>query len=72
MPQLGKTLIFAGLALAALGLLLVLADRLPIKPGQLPGDFTWRGKNTVVSFPLMTCLILSILGSLLLWLFQRR
>ena len=45
MPQLGKMLIAAGLALAVLGLLLLAGDRLPIKLGQLPGDFTYKGKN---------------------------
>lgn len=72
MPQLGKTLIFAGLALAALGLLLLAGDRLPFKPGQLPGDISWKGKNTTVYFPVMTCLLLSLIGSLVLWLFGRR
>ncbi len=72
MPQLGKTLIFAGLALAALGLLLLAGDRLPFPPGQHPGDILWKGKNTTVYFPVMTCLLLSLIGSLVLWLFGRR
>jgi len=72
MPQLGKPLIIAGLALIVLGLLFLAGDKLPIKLGQLPGDFTWRGKNTTVSFPLATCLLISAIGSLIFWLFQRR
>lgn len=72
MPQLGKTLIIAGLALAALGLLVLAGDKLPFKLGQLPGDLIWRGKNSTVYFPLVTCLLLSLIGSLIMWLVQRR
>ncbi len=61
----------AGGVLLLLGLLVTLGERLPVKPGQLPGDFTWRGKNWVVSFPLATSLVLSLVGSVLLWLFNR-
>ena len=72
MPQLGKMLIAAGLALVVLGLLFLAGDKLPIKLGQLPGDFTYRGKNSTVYFPLATCLLVSLIGSLVLWLIQRR
>jgi hypothetical protein len=72
MPPLGKSLIIAGLALLVLGLLVVAGDKLPIKLGQLPGDLVWRGKNSTVYFPLATCLLLSLIGSFILWLIQRR
>ncbi|WP_325384114.1 DUF2905 domain-containing protein [Edaphobacter sp.] len=35
--------------------------------GRLPGDFNWRGRGWSVSFPLVTCLLLSALVSLILW-----
>jgi Protein of unknown function (DUF2905) len=38
----------------------------------LPGDIKWQGKGTTFYFPVVTCLLLSILGSLLLWLLNRR
>jgi len=65
MPQLGKMLIVAGLSMVVLGLLVWAGDK-------LPGNFTWRTKNTTVYFPLATCLLASAIGSLLLWLFNRR
>ncbi len=68
----GKALIVAGLVMVLLGLFLLAGDRLPFKPGQLPGDFMWRNKNTTVYFPLATCLILSLIVSFLYWLIQRR
>lgn len=71
-PQLGKTLIYAGLALVALGLLVLAGDKLPFRLGQLPGDINYRGKNTSVSFPIVTCLLLSAIASLVMWLINRR
>jgi hypothetical protein len=68
----GKALVLAGALLLLLGLLVMLGERFQIRFGQLPGDFTWRGKNTSVHFPLATCLLLSLLGSLAMWLLNRR
>ena len=70
--NLGRLLIFAGIVIAALGVLVLLLGRLNLPIGRLPGDVIWRGKHTTFYFPLVTCLILSILGSLVLWLLSRR
>lgn len=70
--QLGRMLIFAGLVLAGFGVLIVAASRLNLPIGRLPGDLVWRGKHTTVYFPWVTCLLLSLLGTLLLYLFNRR
>jgi len=40
-------------------------------PGQLPGDLVFRGKNTVVYLPLGTCVVVSLVLTLLRWLFGR-
>ncbi len=69
---LGRLLIFAGLALVFLGVVVLALSRLNIPIGRLPGDFVWRGKSTTVYVPLVTCLLLSVLASLLLWLLNRR
>lgn len=65
-------MILLGAVLLAAGLLITFGPRLPFRPGRLPGDFVWRGKSTVFYFPLGTCLLLSILFSLLSLLFRRR
>lgn len=70
--NLGRLLIFSGIVLIALGAVVVVLNRLNLPFGRLPGDVIWRGKNTTVYFPWVTCLILSALGSLLLWLLNRR
>jgi hypothetical protein len=70
--NLGRLLISAGLLLVVVGVLILVANRLNLPIGRLPGDIAWRGKNTTVYFPWVTCLLLSVFGTLLLWLFNRR
>jgi len=67
----GRLLIVSGAVLLALGVLVTLGDKLPLRLGHLPGDIYVRGKNTTFYFPVVTCLAASALISLLLWLFRR-
>jgi hypothetical protein len=64
----GRTLIALGLLLVAAGVLFIFAEKLPFKPGQLPGDIVIRGKSSVFYFPLATCVLLSVLLSLVMWI----
>jgi hypothetical protein len=68
----GRMLIVTGLVIAALGVLLTFGERLPIRLGRLPGDIVYRGRNTTFYFPLATCILLSVVLSLAIWLFGRR
>jgi Protein of unknown function (DUF2905) len=54
MGDLGKTLIVLGAVLLVAGAGLMLAGRLHVPLGKMPGDFVYRGKNTVIYFPLGT------------------
>jgi hypothetical protein len=65
-------LIVLGLLLAALGVVVSLGERLPIRLGRLPGDIVIRGKHSVFYFPLVTCVLISAVLSLVLWLINRR
>ena len=67
----GRLLIIAGVMLVALGLLVSFAGRLPFRLGRLPGDIYIQGKNSTFYFPLATCILLSALFSLVLWIFRR-
>ena len=66
-----RALILAGLVLVGMGLLALVGERLHLPFGRLPGDIIWRGKNGTFYFPWVTCLLLSALGTLLVWLFRR-
>ena len=64
-----RFLIALGLAILLLGLLWPYLSKLGF--GRLPGDIAIEGKNTTFYFPIMTCLLLSLLLSLLFWLAGR-
>ncbi len=71
MGGMGRSLIVLGFVLVALGLVLSFGDRLPIRLGRLPGDIVWRGKNSTFYFPLVTSILLSVILSVVMWLFSR-
>lgn len=70
--NLGRTLIVAGLVLLAIGVVVSVGEKLPIRLGRLPGDIVLRGKNSTFYFPLVTCLLISVVLSFIMWLFGRR
>jgi hypothetical protein len=61
-----------GVILVALGVLVSISEKLPIRLGRLPGDIVIRGKHSVFYFPIVTSLLLSVVLSFVLWLFGRR
>ena len=68
---LGRMLILAGLVLIAAGVVVTLLARLPLPLGRLPGDIRIQGKNGLFYFPIVTCLLLSAIFSLVMWIFRR-
>jgi hypothetical protein len=64
-----RTLILIGLALIVIGLVWPWLTRLPF--GRLPGDLVFERGAGRFYFPLVTCLVLSALVSVLLWIFRR-
>jgi hypothetical protein len=68
MNELGKALLGLGLLLTAIGAVLMLACRLGLPFGRLPGDFAYRGKNVSIYFPLGTSILISIVLSVLFYL----
>ena len=63
----GRTLVLIGLAIAGLGLLMMVG--LPL--GRLPGDFAIKRGNFSFYFPLATSIVLSIILTLILAFFRR-
>ena len=68
MIPLGKLLIMFGGVLVLVGILVVLAGRANLPLGRLPGDIAYRGKNTSFYFPIVTCIVISVLLSLVMWI----
>lgn len=71
MRDLGRMLALFGGLLLAVGLLLIFAGKLNLPIGRLPGDIVYRGKHTTFYFPLVTCILLSIILSLVLYFVNR-
>ena len=71
MPDLGRTLVVIGLVVVAIGLAIMLAGRVPWL-GRLPGDIHVQRENWSFYFPLTTSILVSVVLSLLLYLFGRR
>jgi len=63
----GRSLVILGLVIAGIGLV-VLAG---VPLGRLPGDIIWRRGPTTVYLPIVTCLVVSVVLSLILTIFRR-
>jgi hypothetical protein len=64
-----RVLIVLGLAIAAAGLLWPYLSQLGL--GRLPGDIVIERENMTLYFPLATCLLISLLLSVVLWVVNR-
>lgn len=67
----GRVLMIAGILLFSVGLVLWIGDRLPFA-GRLPGDIVVRREGFRLYFPVVTCIVVSIVLTLVLNLFSRR
>ena len=63
----GRLLIVLGMVLAGVGALLAFGGKLPFRLGRLPGDIVYQGRSGSFYFPVATCIVLSVVLSLLLW-----
>jgi len=57
-----------GALLFVVGALVVLGGRAHLPIGRLPGDIAYRGKHTSFYFPVTTCIVISLVLTLVLWL----
>jgi hypothetical protein len=71
MSELGKALLGIGFLLVVIGALLLVAARMGLPLGRLPGDIGYRGKHVWVFVPLGTSLLISIVLSAILYLLAR-
>jgi H+/Cl- antiporter ClcA len=71
MGDIGRILVFVGGLLLVCGLILILAGKVNLPLGRLPGDIVYRGKHTTFYFPLVTSILLSVILSLVLYVVNR-
>jgi hypothetical protein len=65
----GWALVVVGLVIAGIGLIWVLAPGLP-PLGRLPGDIVIERPNSRFYFPIVTCIVISVVLSLVVWLIR--
>ena len=70
MEGLGKTLIFTGIVLVVFGVIFLLGGKIPWL-GHLPGDISIERERFTFYFPLATCLLVSVLISLVVYFLRR-
>jgi hypothetical protein len=66
----GRFLIIAGTVIVVLGLVFLMADKIPI--GRLPGDFKFGGDRFRIYIPVATCVLLSVVITLIVNFFSRK
>lgn len=67
----GRWLIGAGIVLLAAGIVVMLSERVGIRLGRLPGDIRVEGKHGAFYFPVVTCILISVVVSVISWLFRK-
>ncbi|MGA2107059.1 MAG: DUF2905 domain-containing protein [Syntrophorhabdales bacterium] len=70
MAALGRMLIVLGIIILAVGLILLFVPRIP-HIGRLPGDIYVKKDSFTFYFPLTTCVIISLILTLIFWIFRR-
>jgi cytochrome c biogenesis factor len=67
--ELGKALLILGLVIAAVGAIVLTGAKLPFRLGRLPGDIVYQGRHTTFYFPIVTCILVSVVLTLVFWVF---
>jgi hypothetical protein len=69
--EIGRIIVILGISLIVIGGVVMLFGRAGLPLGRLPGDIVYKGKNSTFYFPLATCLLLSIVLSVVMYLIGR-
>lgn len=68
--ELGRALLILGALSVIVGAVLYFGVRVPFRLGRLPGDVIHRGEHATFYFPIVTCLVISVVLSVLFWFFS--
>ena len=68
--EVGRFLVIAGTVIVAVGVLFLLADKVPL--GRLPGDFRFGNERVRIYIPIATCLLLSVIITLIVNFFSKK
>ena len=60
-------MLVVGVVLVVVGGLLAFGAKLPFRLGRLPGDIVWQGRGGTFYFPIVTCIVVSVVLSVAVW-----
>ncbi len=66
--EVGKFVIVVGFVLVAAGALLLFGAKLSFRLGRLPGDIAVQGRHGSFYFPIVTCILVSLALTLVMWI----
>lgn len=66
--EVGRGLLILGLVITAVGAILLAGAKMPLRLGRLPGDIIHQGRHTTFYFPIVTCIVLSVVLTLVFWI----
>jgi len=66
--QYGKLILFIGIVISIIGIIVILLGRIGLF--KLPGDIEFGGKTWKVYFPIVSCIVISILLTVIIWLIK--
>ncbi len=70
LPGIGKILIIIGTTILIVGIIILFAGKIPFI-GKLPGDITIRRENFTFYFPIATCIIISVILTLIIYALKK-
>lgn len=68
LTDVGRVLLGFGIAFVVLGALMIIGVKLPFRFGRLPGDIVYQGRHGSFYFPIVSCIVLSLIQTLLMWI----
>lgn len=71
MAEIGKSIIFIGIIIVIIGIIFIFSDKLPFNLGKLPGDISYKKENFSFYFPITTSILISIVLSMLFYIFSK-
>ncbi len=71
MQEMGRILVVFGVLLVVIGGIVMILGRTGLPLGRLPGDIVYKGRNTTFYFPLATCILLSVVLSVVFYVIGR-
>ena len=66
--EIGRLLLVLGVVFVVVGAWFAFGGRIPFRLGRLPGDIYYHGRHGSFYFPIVTCILASVVVTLIFWI----